>query len=290
MEHLAMRREVEERKKISHISQGLSAFVEGRSRLASNTIFSQGKELHRPTKDTRDQSMASTPNVGDTDRSISEMVHEPKEIVSRPHQSSDDESGSDQNLVSQDGSGSITPNHSFEQAYMHTLSRAANLLRESLNLHNGGGVVFLDATMGFSSKYSDSARDHDRQHAIDSAMYSVDNSSEATDIPADVLAQSLAPAYQESGHQAQCNSKFCPMPQSALQKIMKRYPRGKLWVFDEDLSLSSSEEDQFNEQIDLNMSNGLRRPQRKSKQVEARVLQDCFPGGQYGPLPSLLLN
>ena len=276
MEQLAMRREAEERKKVSHISHGLSAFVERRSRLTVQ------KEPYQPMNYTK-VNHVSVPQTNGVEASKVGVVGEPNEAQTMVQESGDDDdSGSDQNSVSQDGSGLKTPNQSFEQAHTQTLTRAANLLRESFNLHNGGGVVFLDATFGFSSQNVQSTADPQEQNNVqtsENATYSVLNSLEASDMPVDVLAQSLTPRCHESDSNAQVDTKFYPMSQSALQKILKRYPRGKLWTFDEELNLSSSEEDQLFEQVGSNVVDDMWRRPRKNRQAEARVLQECFPGG-----------
>ena len=193
-----------------------------------------------------------------------------------------------------------------QTGYRSTFSRAANLLRESLHLQSQGGVVYFDATVCYSG------RDLDKHisptlpnHAADSQVLSEFNSlidgknnksrpslaatghSTLNDCfearrlqkPAEIISYSTSETH--FGHQShvQESNTFSALDESFLQSLIYKYPRGKLWQFDEDGSLSSSEEDAVaQEKIDL--LNG-EQAQNQRRRLIVKTLQKHFLGGMY---------
>lgn len=82
--------------------------------------------------------------------------------------------------------------------------------------------------------------------------------------PAEIISQSAS------------DGAFTPLDQDLLFSFLKRYPRGKLWSFDLDGSLSSSEDDNMvSPENGRHPKNELSRAKRR--QIEANILQRHFP-------------
>lgn len=105
--------------------------------------------------------------------------------------------------------------------------RAANLLRESLELGGDGGVIFLEA---------------DHKPALD--MESGSDSSVETGNPAPVLAMSTQdePLAPESG--SKVSYPATNLDRGFLVQLFRRYSNGRLWGFHRDGLLSSSDDDE----------------------------------------------
>lgn len=135
------------------------------------------------------------------------------------------------------------------------------MLSEALDLsgpHRRGGVVFFDTT----------SRMHRQGHkSVDSSNQQNSGRMPATDLdvcPADIVSQSAS------------DGAFTPVGQDLLFSFLKRYPRGKLWSFDLDGSLSSSEDDStFPSKTGRPPKDESSRAKRR--QIEANILQRHFP-------------
>ncbi|KAI2716246.1 hypothetical protein CBS147354_7046 [Penicillium roqueforti] len=103
--------------------------------------------------------------------------------------------------------------------------RAANLLRESLDLGSDGGVIFLEAN--------------------NSPLMDTEMGSDCSDTggPASVLSASTneEPFAPQAGSMATCPA--ANLDRSFLQLLLRRYPKGKLWSFHRDGLLSTSDDD-----------------------------------------------
>lgn len=106
--------------------------------------------------------------------------------------------------------------------------RAANLLRESLDLSNDGGVIFLEAS---NNPLAD----------IDSG--SDCSTTDGNNGPATVLSMSTneEPFSMRSGPFATLPA--ASLDQSFLSLLLRRYPKGKLWSFHRDGLISTSDDD-----------------------------------------------
>lgn len=104
--------------------------------------------------------------------------------------------------------------------------RAANLIRESLELSGESGVVFLESSNGL----------------LDAENGRLDYF-EDTGTPAPVLAVSTKdePFAPEPGSTATCAA--ANFDRRFLQQIFRRYPKGKIWSFHADRSLFASSDD-----------------------------------------------
>ncbi|KAJ6134441.1 hypothetical protein N7523_000763 [Penicillium sp. IBT 18751x] len=130
--------------------------------------------------------------------------------------------------------------------------RAANLLRQSLDLNGAGGVMF--------SKISDCSPDRvvgNRQNSAES------------NFPAPILAMSTRgdPLFyralsKESLPAANLDNEF-------IAQLTRRYPRGRLWSFHSDGTLSTSDEEQS--------ISASRKQRNRSRASETSKLNKFFP-------------
>jgi hypothetical protein len=103
--------------------------------------------------------------------------------------------------------------------------RAANLLRESLDLNGESGVIFLEAN--------------------NSPTLDINSESDCSDSggPAPVLSASTndEPFAPQAGSMATCAA--ANLDRSFLHLMLRRYPKGKLWSFHRDGLISTSDDD-----------------------------------------------
>jgi signal transduction histidine kinase len=146
-----------------------------------------------------------------------------------------------------------------------TFRRAANLIRESLELNGDGGVIFLEN----SSMPLDVG--NGRMEYFEDA-----------DTPVSVLGVSTneEPFAPEPGSNATCAAANCD--RRFLQNVLHRYPKGKVWTFHQDKSLFASSDD--DEKSPTSPVSAVRTPDappgtsRKWRASEATQLAKYFPG------------
>ena len=146
---------------------------------------------------------------------------------------------------------------SADSGHRATCARAATLLRESLDLDGPsrrGGVVFFDTT----------SRSQEQGHTSMGSIIEQGNETKPTSKPADIICQSAA------------EGSFSPLDEDLLLDFLRRYPRGKLWNFDVDGSLSSSEDDPVSPN-ERRSSEKIGENRSKRRHMEARILQHHFP-------------
>ncbi|MCJ1420684.1 hypothetical protein MMC32_007043 [Xylographa parallela] len=285
MRYLEMSRETEERKKGTRMSRGLNAFVEGKTWLGPEDIDDGVISSVKVESDRK----ASKPSLDRSSSSNNESSGDPTNLQSPVNVSG---------VITQ--SGTMSPSQGdLQVAQVHkdidiqqrvTFSRAANLLRESLNLHHGG-IIFLDTVVGFSagdddvsagssSSTEDSTQDDTEKslpkgHKIRGYSQTTFQSSAKPDSDpkkAGVLGKCtefpLGPADVDQ------IPAFTPLNEKELEQLIKKYPRGKLWSFDEEGSISSSEEEL---QPQLSRKASEKASQRRHRRkMEAKTLQNCF--------------
>lgn len=141
-----------------------------------------------------------------------------------------------------------------------TFARAANLLCESLDVREQGGVVFFDTT---SRLRRDDSHGNERK----------------SQRPAGIVSYSTCEAELGMGDQAKSTNikSFTPLDENLIHSLLVRYPRGKMWAFDRDGDLSSSEEDSLSPKDSKNSDNS-RQSRANRKHIEAMLLQRHFPG------------
>ena len=204
---------------------------------------------------------------------------------------------------SQSGSEAGTYKENKDTGYQSTFVRAAKLLRQSLDLHSGG-VVFFDTTTGFRSHDDDLPTSPVNQDGTVRREFTADNDNQSPILqqPPIVLVetglrrdsfggrlekvQKLAEIISFSTSEetlylpnlGQRLNSFSQLGEDSLQYLLHKYPRGKLWSFDEDGSFSSSEEEVAQNKGNLATN---RQSSTQRKLLVALMLQGHFPSGEH---------
>jgi signal transduction histidine kinase/ActR/RegA family two-component response regulator len=263
MDYLLVSRQAVEGRRASRLSRGLHLFVDGNSSFASNARMSSpsnGSErsispgiisLHprgRQSAHSQNSDLGVCPARSergeapsqDGIRSLSPGANQTEK--SAPTSTVGSFQGSQRsNSTSGDSSGS---NHWLFQ-------RAANLLRQSLDLDGAGGVMFLEANDNTSEYVADGHLD----------------SAESTN-PAPILAFSTKEdpfAYQAS---SALSDPAVNLDNDFLKQLTRRYPKGRLWSFHRDGTFSTAEEQSVNES---------QKQRKRSRPSETSKLNDFFP-------------
>lgn len=186
---------------------------------------------------------------------------------------------------------------------MRTLfSRASNLIREAFEVD--GGAVFYDAQRGFGDlQAKQSNRKLAQEESQDSAANDTDGSLPPTklmDSPnlgagsssrsaneskkqVEMLGFSTAQASSLHGEDYPGAHSFVPFDEKSLHTLLARYPRGKLWTFDSDGSVSSSSEEELLRKLKKDPAKQAKkllmgRKRNERAKSDARFLLRHFPG------------
>lgn len=195
-----------------------------------------------------------------------------------------------------------------------TMARAANLLREALEIDDSGGVLFLEATnrhvLSPARVYEAAMTETDTSGAEESSVtrsglpsvgreskpnpisksvtFSVGTAITSRGRTCPVQASSTAAVHIAPAEHSINKARFGHVDADFLADLLQRYPRGKLWVFDADGSLMSSDDDRVSaarKSIDLQAGNQPRKGRRRKQ--EAEYFQKLFPGSRqllFAPL------
>lgn len=299
MKHMEINREAQERQKALKMSGGLNAFVEGKDHLSAedylpdSLITRQKPGVHKAIL---------TQNI--SENGFSEISNTLNGVVQPLDSSENIKTPSDQDS-SQDESDAGIPKEIKDIGYRSTFVRAAKLLRESLDLQTQGGVVFLDTAIGFHGGHDDVPNDSSlpdeaqnreifdnvnfaspemRRSSVmsDSSLFSPHTFSNSIGAKksqrlAKIISFSSDEPILDTHSQSQSLNAFSPLDEDYLQQLLVRYPCGKLWTFDEDGNLSSSEEElSLRDDSDASSLKHLRSRKRR---LDANYLQKCFPAG-----------
>lgn len=307
MAYLELGREAEERRRGQTMSLGLARFVEGFTHLTNAAVHVD--EPWRPAENraqirgntdastrTAVSELSSHTSINGTHARDASCHGEPQESgVDSPSGTRTSETAS-----SSDGSQVGRVQEGEGHGHRATFARAANLLRESLQIEGDGGVVYYDTAVGFgtpesageniSSEDDDQYLDERSFSGISPTVpspqrYSYSSSSrpESGDArderTATILAFSTGVASSWKGDEYRNELSFKPFTEKALAMLVKRYPRGKLWSFDAG-ALDSSSDDEFNRYSSVeSRGRALVGDQRgKRREMEARLLLTHFPG------------
>lgn len=147
-----------------------------------------------------------------------------------------------------------------------TFQRAANLMRESLDLGQEGGVLILDSSEHLESDIPDDL-DRDKERKL-----------------ASVCALSTKGSFEDPS-----TSSHSPItPQLDLyfvRRMVRRYPRGGLWYFYQDGTAFSSDDDAVSSGSEIAVSNSTTRSQQSVhpqsfgtlREKDLQTLRKCFP-------------
>ncbi|KAJ5561453.1 CheY-like superfamily [Penicillium sp. DV-2018c] len=263
MDYLLVSRQAIEGRRASRLSRGLHLFVDGNSSFASNarmsspsisSVCSISSGMLSPHPRGRRAARSETSDSGlcpsqsedgeatsqDRIPSLSPEAASHIEISAPTSTVGSLEGPPRSNSVSGGSSGS---NHWLFQ-------RAANLLRQSLDLDGAGGVMFLEVSDNTSEFVADG---HDSSESADHAS---------------ILAYSTRDdpfAYQGS---SALSDPAVHLDKDFLKQLTRRYPKGRLWSFHRDGTFSTAEEQSGNES---------QNQMKRSRRSETRKLNEFFP-------------
>ncbi|KAL1859108.1 hypothetical protein Plec18170_002223 [Paecilomyces lecythidis] len=292
MDYLRVSRQASEGRRASRLSRGLACFVEGSSSLVdtpsakslklptplTSVAGSRAESLRTNTPTLSSRGRGSNPESG-AGRSRSGGAE--LEMCSTVSEEKAETGSSDITLpewLNNKGEAKVRPEEVHGNLW--AFRRAANLLRESLEIEQEGGVIFLESS---TSPWLDV--DSGREDYFGDAM-----------APAPVLAVSTngEPFAPEPGSTASCEA--ANFSRRFLQQLLKRYPKGKVWSFHEDRSLFTSDDEKSQEESQGEAQEGPQSPtkppsiktpktpevkakeKKKWKSTETAMLNAYFPG------------
>lgn len=184
-------------------------------------------------------------------------------------------------------SGSPTPVPEEAHDYKSIFSRAANLIKGSLLLEHGGGVMFFDTELPSAYKVSKprgppgtwSATPAKHKLAPGESLYipgsrTLSDSSQCEDDNSHgccvVLASSYCPEREGSARETRNSGQpnCSAIPARRLMKFVKRSPQGRMWHYPELHSSSGPESENCTE------------PRRNSEELELKRLFSHLPGAR----------
>lgn len=303
MEYLEMRRESEMRMRTEVMTQGMAAFLEGKSSMLqfSEANSSDGKENKRSEDDEASLLKAPTTDsllpARDTEPgSPPSTIRKDTLNLTNAHVNFDESSGSDV-ASSPTRKSSTRPEKIPTQDQI--LLQAANLLKESLDVNY---TVFFDVSVKppvitegpehDSDEKGGSVNDMRQSYFTRSSFETVDEISETngllreeqqttnhqrqprTRAPAKVLSVSTNSSPDLNGNLEYEDDLFRSPDYKCLRRLIKKYPDGKLWLFNDD-GVEISEEDQS---ISDERSISPKAEKHSTAPREAKFILDCFPG------------
>lgn len=262
MNYLQVSRQAVEGRRASRLSKGLRLFVDGNSSFADSSYrsrsdspnssqSSQAPPSRRTSRSTISHKSDFEPPLPPAEDSDAQLQIDDSRSLSPSsndwaHKDSATAATSLPNLPPGDNSSVSSTSNDW------IFQRAANLLRQSLDLHGAGGVMF--------SRISDCSPDH----VVGSRRNSTDSK-----LPAPILAMSTRddPLFyraisKESLPAVNLDNDF-------LTQLTSRYPRGRLWSFHSDGTLTISDEEQS--------ISASRKQRNRSRASETSKLNKFFP-------------
>ncbi|KAG4027398.1 hypothetical protein MFRU_030g00340 [Monilinia fructicola] len=313
MEYLEMKRESVQLRRNDVMSKGLAALVEGQSRIPRQVmtdIVANCQEVNGTRLDEKDMINTNlTSSLVVVDTSLATVAEQSLNNIVRPPHSLDGE-----NLLydisSTNPRGPLT-SADTPATHDRILSRGANLLRESLNVDY---TIFFDMSIGFSASVehghngelrssedtildasdannnfnpiSTNSGQEDGLNPLDRSVRrcSLNRRSNEAGL-AKVRSFSTSTSSSLDGETLSCNLYRAPNERD-LQRLSKRYPKGKVWTFNGYDSESSEGEDSppcdqiFALQLNSRYNHRVRKTDRS-------ILKHCFPDARevlFAPL------
>jgi signal transduction histidine kinase/CheY-like chemotaxis protein len=268
MDYLQVSRQATEGRRASRLSHGLHLFVDGNSSFADNAPKSY-------RSGSSDSSRSGSPPTFGSSRSMSPMSHQDTEQdpystwaaisdaplgydETRPSSAhSNDRSeigvpGSPTRSLPSLRQSDRSSSESSTSSKHWLFQRAANLLRQSLDLDGAGGVMFMGTSEDSSENFKDSQRGFDefKNRAPVLALSTRDDP-----LSSQIVSPETNPAVD--------------LDHGFLNRLTRRYPKGRLWSFRHDGTLSTSDEE-----ISLD---GSQKQSRRFKTSETASLNAYFP-------------
>lgn len=263
MDFLKVSRQASEGRRAARLSKGISHFVEGRSsfptlseihgslsRQTSNASRDSRKSRHRKARNITSRRSRSS-SSGDSAGSNSDQYD-----GSNP--SSYDSTSSEKATEAKDDGFGVQLGNSM------TFRRAANIIRESLELGGDSGVVFMEAGNG-------PILDRNSDSELSSSMES--------GTAASILAVSTSEDKFGPNEDFPVSYPVSNMDVESLHRLLTRYQQGKIWSLHRDGQLSSSDSEDSSQDRATSRRNSVRsNGPRKWKAKENKILNVCFPG------------
>ncbi|KAL2837228.1 hypothetical protein BJY01DRAFT_46746 [Aspergillus pseudoustus] len=315
MEHLDTLQSKHQNSQAKRMIFGLGSFVEGKSTLRDSWLESQEQEAAtgRTGETVEGQLNKHQQELQETEQQQQQQQHKTrllphrpkKHIVARTHEGEDDDGDDDERNGRQrvkasfgsaaSGGDSKLPDESTPAAFQRIFSRAANLIRESIEVE---GVVFLDARIesfgGLVGYQATGERTRSSsEDSTDSASGESSNSPPppAPPIPVDetTTCRMLGSSTTHSSSINESSSRRQPPPPAGteyavrevvLKAMMNRYPHGKIFNYTQDGSLSDDSSASGGTQgtDGSNLSSGKR--QRRRHKQDADDLSRALGGAR----------
>ncbi|KAI9645526.1 hypothetical protein NHQ30_006268 [Ciborinia camelliae] len=313
MEYLEMKRESVQLRRNDVMSKGLAALVEGQSRIPQQVVTDIVINCQEVNGARSDEDNIVNTNLP----SSSIVVH--TSLATVAEQSLNNIAGPPQSLVGESLLYDISPNTPIgpltsadsPATHYRILSRGANLLRESLDVDY---TIFFDMSIGFSTSV-EGGQNGEVKSPEDSILDASDTNNDLTLPPVHLVQEndlnlrnisarrcslnrrsneagsakirsfSTSAASSLDGNTLSCNLYRAPNEKD-LQRLSKRYPKGKVWTFNGYDSESSEGEDSlpsgqmFAMQLNQQQS-------RRFRKTDRSIVKQCFPDARevlFAPL------
>jgi hypothetical protein len=277
MDYLMVSRQASEGRRAARLSHGLNYFIEGKSSFMDSTEDWSSTQLEYntpPSSKSREDKLAFSSH----NRSRSSRSPSSNDCSRSPNSTRSTSSATenrDQSLASSVDSnmtprfpGLSTSNKPVKDDYKGnawTFQRAANLIRESLELKGDSGVVFIEAG---------------NDPALDIETGSDSGRPSETGKPASILGVSTGDDSFGPSTGTVSNSPIVGIDEIFMHGLLNRYSKGKIWSFHRDGLLSSSDSDDTPRESRARTRNQPSRSKRskKWKATENKTLNRTFPG------------
>ena len=307
MSYLEINREAMEGRRLQNLTKCLNQFVDGRSTLHDAQIhlnaFSGRDPKDSPSSRPRRRHVTADHANFDRNSGVATPPknRSPAKFKSRAgrrrdvRNSSSHDSGVEE--VTQSPRPTQDPYVSTEmQSHAGLFARAVNLLREAFELDEKSGVVFLGAgtgdlthrtdlapslfsnpgtthsTSGDSSDYDLSAQSPRRVSVSTSMDAGISNAVPRSQCPVSSTPQAPFDRWRLPVH----NAVIGDVDREIMQEMFKRYPKGKLWMFNALGELATSEEESSSRE-DVEISQRLSKKTAR-KLTEEALFSRLFPG------------
>ncbi|KAJ5995695.1 hypothetical protein N7481_002672 [Penicillium waksmanii] len=261
MEYLQMSRQAVEGRRALRLSQGLRLFVDGNSSFAQNVPLSRSNSssyspnaspYRNTSRSTSSLNRGSNPHAAEFDEENAPLKDGDLRSSSRLS-AEDSDIGISASPAPSSQSSRQGDNGSMVSSNADWLfQRAANLLRQSLDLDGAGGVMLLETDDG-----SPDGSPHSHSSLADK------------NTPGPVLALSTREDPYSYQTDSEISHPAVKLDNAFLNQLSRRYPKGRLWSFHRDGSLSTSDEEQS--------VGATRRYNQTSRTFEANKLKAYFP-------------
>ncbi|KAJ5610325.1 hypothetical protein N7510_007044 [Penicillium lagena] len=263
MDYLQVSRQAIDGRRASRLSQGLRLFVDGNSSFADNVPIPRAhSSSHSPSSRASPYCRASrSTSSRNSSLKFRSAQFENDDVPVQDGNSRSLSPGSTNEFDIGISASSAPSSHGSRRGDNNStvssnsewlFQRAANLLRQSLDLADSGGVVFLETG-------DDSSEKIDGSHCSPA-----DSKSSA---PVLALSTRDDPFAYQAGSEASYPA--AKLDNVFLNQLSRRYPKGRLWSFHRDGTLSTSDEEQS--------IGASRKRNKRSGASEASKLSAYFP-------------